>query len=114
MAIFNSFLLGNVKKSVANLTMYGVKGVSIVRVKAVVNRNGTQIILYKTMDAAFQSDNPRIADPEYRAESLGKLYQQRHLGPLHPLFIRTRITHIQRLSPHYTNAFHSIHRQVCY
>lgn len=33
MAIFQSFLLGNVKKSVANLTMYIAKGVSIVRGK---------------------------------------------------------------------------------
>ncbi len=33
MAIFESFLLGNVKKSVANLTMYIAKGVSIVRGK---------------------------------------------------------------------------------
>ena len=39
MAIFNSFLLGNVKKSVANLTMYGVKGVSIVRGKPLNVRN---------------------------------------------------------------------------
>lgn len=33
MAIFRSFLLGDVKKSVANLTMYIAKGVSIVRSK---------------------------------------------------------------------------------
>lgn len=33
MAIFRSFLLGDVKKSVANLTMYIAKGVSIVRGK---------------------------------------------------------------------------------
>lgn len=33
MAIFRSFLLGDVKKSVANLTMYITKGVSIVRSK---------------------------------------------------------------------------------
>ncbi len=33
MAIFRSFLLGDVKKSVANLTMYLAKGVSIVRSK---------------------------------------------------------------------------------
>ena len=32
MAIFRSFLLGDVKKSVANLTMYIAKGVSIVTV----------------------------------------------------------------------------------
>lgn len=31
MAIFRSFLLGDVKKSVANLTMYIAKGVNIVR-----------------------------------------------------------------------------------
>lgn len=34
MAIFRSFLLGDVKKSVANLTMYIAKGVSIVRSSA--------------------------------------------------------------------------------
>ena len=33
MAIFESFLLGNVKKSVANLTMYIAKGVNVVRSK---------------------------------------------------------------------------------
>lgn len=33
MAIFSSFLLGNVKKSVANLTMYVSRGVNIVRSK---------------------------------------------------------------------------------
>lgn len=34
MGIFNSYLLGSVKKSVGNLTMYVAKGVSIVRGKA--------------------------------------------------------------------------------
>lgn len=39
MAIFRSFLLGDVKKSVANLTMYAVKGISIVRGKPLNVRN---------------------------------------------------------------------------
>lgn len=39
MAIFRSFLLGDVKNSVANLTMYNNKGVSIVRSKPLNVRN---------------------------------------------------------------------------